>query len=503
MPRKPASTRTTALIVAAAMFMEMLDGTVLSTALPAMARSFHADPLNMSVALTSYLLSLAVFIPASGKVADRLGSRTVFAAAIALFTLGSVLCGLSTGLPFLVAARIIQGIGGAMMVPVGRLVLLRTIPKAELVSAMAWLLVPATIGPVVGPPVGGFIVTYLNWRWIFGMNVPIGLAGIVLVLRYIDEIREPEKRPFDVPGLGLTAVSLSCLTFGLEMGSRGAASLRVTAALLAIGVVTGVLYIRHARLHPDPILDLRLMRIPTFRISVYAGACSRVAAGAMPFLLPLMLQLGFGMSAVASGMITFVSAVGSLLMRVTAQPMLRALGYRRTMIWVGMLATFLFGMTAAFRPDWPRSAIYGLLLLGGYFQSLQFMAYNTIAYADIPRERMSAATSFYTTFQQLFLSLGIATSAAALGAAVAIRGNAGPTLPDFSVGFLVVTVVALGAPLVSLWLAPDAGAELSGRLPQQVQLLRTRRRGTLRKPIIRSGTHLLWAARQVWRRRQA
>ena len=208
MPRKPASTRLTALIVAAAMFMEMLDGTVLATALPAMAKSFHADPLQMSVALTSYLLSLAVFIPPSGKVADRLGSRTVFRAAIALFTLGSILCGVSQNLPFLVAARIVQGIGGAMMVPVGRLVLLRTIPKAELVSAMAWLLIPATIGPVVGPPVGGFIVTYLNWRWIFGMNVPIGLAGIVLVTRYIDEIKEPQRRPFDLPGLGLTAVSL-------------------------------------------------------------------------------------------------------------------------------------------------------------------------------------------------------------------------------------------------------------------------------------------------------
>ncbi len=503
MPRKPASTRLTALIVAAAMFMEMLDGTVLATALPAMARSFHADPLQMSVALTSYLLSLAVFIPPSGKVADRLGSRTVFRAAIALFTLGSILCGVSQNLPFLVGARIVQGIGGAMMVPVGRLVLLRTIPKAELVSAMAWLLIPATIGPVVGPPVGGFIVTYLNWRWIFGMNVPIGLAGIVLVTRYIDEIKEPQRRPFDLPGLGLTAVSLSCLMFGLEMGTRGAASLPVTAALLVIGLAAGALYLRHAARHADPILDLRLMRIPTFRISVYAGACSRIAVGAMPFLLPMMLQLGFGLSAAASGIITFASAVGSLLMRVTAQPMLRRLGYRGTLIWVGAFSTLLLGATAAFRPDWPRAWIYAVLVTGGFFQSLQFMAYNTIAYADIPRERMSAATSFYTTFQQLFLSLGIASSAAVLGAAVVLRGHAGPTLGDFSIAFLAVTLVALGAPLVSTRLAPDAGAELSGRLPQQILLVRSRRRGTLRKPVIRSGVHLIWVARQVWRGRQA
>jgi EmrB/QacA subfamily drug resistance transporter len=461
-PRR-ASARTVALIVASAMFMEQLDGTVLATALPTMARSFHVDPLRMSVALTAYLLSLAVFIPASGKAADRFGSRTVFRAAIVLFTLGSVLCAQAPTLPFLVGARIIQGLGGAMMVPVGRLVLLRSVSKAELVTAMTWLMIPATIGPILGPPLGGFIVTWLDWRWIFYINLPVGALGLVLVSRYIEEVTAPGKVRFDLIGLLLSGVCLSTLMFGIELGTRGVGSRGLAALLIAIGMVSGALYLRHARDHPQPVLDMRLMRIPTFRISVLAGTLSRIAVGAMPFLLPMMLQLGFGMSAAQSGLITFSSAAGSMLMRATAPGFLRRLGFRRVLVWVGLLSAALFLTTAAFRPDWPRPLIYGVLLCGGFVQSLVFMAYNTIAYADVPPPRMSAATSFYTTFQQMTLTLGIAVAAASLAASVALTGHPVPGLGDYSAAFLVVGAIAAMAPLVSLRLDHAAGAELSGQ----------------------------------------
>jgi EmrB/QacA subfamily drug resistance transporter len=461
-PTHRISPRMTALIVASALFMEQLDGTVLATALPTMARSFNVDPLHMNVALTSYLLSLAVFIPASGKAADRFGSRTVFSGAIALFTIGSILCAQAPSLMFLVGARILQGIGGAMMVPVGRLVLLRSVSKSELVAAMAWLMIPATVGPILGPPVGGFIVTYLDWQWIFYINVPIGVLGIVLVTLFIEEVREPGRVNLDLVGLLFSGIALSCLMFGLEMASRGVGSRWLTGGLVAVGAAAAVMYLLHARRHPQPVLDFRLLRMATFRISVTSGTLSRIAVGAMPFLLPMMLQLGFGMSAAQSGLVTFISSIGSLLMRVAAPRFLRQLGFRNVLVWIGLVATLLLTTSAGFRPGWPVVLIYAVLLVGGFFQSLQFIAYNTIAYADVPRAQMSAATSFYTTFQQLSLTLGIATSAAVLGASMDLRGHASPMLADFSTAFLVVGGIAVLAPVLSLRLRRDAGAELSG-----------------------------------------
>ena len=460
-PRR-ASARTVSLIVASAMFMEQLDGTVLATALPTMAKSFHADPLHMNVALTSYLLTLAMFIPASARFADRFGSRTVFRAAIAMFTLGSIACAQAPTLAFLVAARMLQGAGGAMMSPVGRLVMLRAVSKSELVSAMAWLMIPATIGPIVGPPVGGFLVTYLSWHWIFYINVPIGIAGIILVTRYIEEMREPTRTPFDVRGLVLAGTALASLMFGIEMATRGVGSGLIVSALVVLGIASAMLYTLHARRHSQPMLDFRMMRIPTFRFSVICGSLSRIGVGAMPFLLPMMLQLGFGLSALHSGLITFTSSIGSLAMRLVAPGILRRLGFRFVLSWIGLIATLLLASTAAFRPGWPLAAIYGVLLANGFFQSLQFMAYNTIAYADVPRPQMSTATSFYTTFQQMSLTLGIAISAAVLAGSIRMLGHSAPLLSDFSVAFLAVSGIALAAPLLSLRLDPSAGAELSG-----------------------------------------
>ena len=455
------SFRTMALIIASALFMEQLDSTVLATALPAMSRSFGVSPLHMSAALTSYMLGLALFIPASGYFADRFGARKIFRLAIAIFTVGSILCGQAPSLRFLVAARLFQGLGGAMMVPVGRLVLLRSVAVEDMVSAMSWLMVPALIGPVVGPPVGGFLVTYLSWRWIFYLNVPIGILGIYLATVYIQDIREEDPGRFDLVGFLLSSVSLSCLMYGLEHATREAMT-RPTLAILALGLTTGVCYWRHARRVDNPILDLRLMNIPTFGLSVLSGALTRITGGALPFLLPMMMQIGFGFSAAHSGMITFSAAAGSLLMKTLATPILRRFGFRTTLMWNSLIASGFLALCAAFRPGWPMLLINLVLLCGGFFQSLQFTALNTVAYADITSARMSSATSFYSIFQQLFLSTGICCAAGLLALSMLASHHGSPHLGDFSVAFLGVTAISFLASPVCARFPIDAGAAMTG-----------------------------------------
>jgi EmrB/QacA subfamily drug resistance transporter len=451
-----------ALIVASALFMEQLDGTILATALPRMADTFGVAPQDMSVALTSYLVSLAVFIPVSGWIADSFGSRSVFCYAIGLFTVGSVLCGLSTGVVTLVLARILQGIGGAMMVPTGRLVLLRAVAKADMVSAMTWLMVPALIGPLLGPPVGGFTVTYLSWRWIFYINVPIGLLGIALALRFIENVRLPRVARLDTRGFLLSGASLAFLIFGFEMMARHEVSAVQVAAVLATGSLCGWLYVRHARGHPAPVLDLRLLTTRTFQVSVLAGGLSRIAVGALPFLLPMMLQLGFGWSAATSGSITFATSAGSITIRLLARPILRRWGFRRIMVWNGALAAVLIGCTAAIQPSWPLTGIVGLLFVVGLFEALQFIAYNTIAYADIPADRMSAATSFYATFQQLNLTVGICIAGWALNGSMALFGRSEALITDYAIALVSVAALSVLASPVCALLATDAGDQLSG-----------------------------------------
>lgn len=442
--------------------MQNIDGTVVATALPAMAQSFGAAPLEMNLALTSYLLSLAVFIPVSGWMADRFGSRTVFRAAIAVFTLGSILCGASVNLPMLVVSRIVQGLGGAMMVPVGRLVLLRSVAKSELVAAMAWLTTPALIGPVLGPPLGGLLVTYADWRWIFVINVPVGVIGMVLVTMYVADIREDKPGRLDWLGLILSGVALAGLTFGSEMLGRGVAPPWAIGACLGLGALAGWAYFRHSKGRPDPLLDLSLLRLPTFAVSILAGTLFRIGVGALPFLLPLMFQLGFGDSAAQSGMITFASAVGAVAMKPAAQRALRLFGFRSVLFWNAVLSALGVGLCAAFRPSWALVFIYAALIVGGFLRSLQFTAYNTIAYADIPRPRMSAATSLYSTIQQLSLTFGVTIGTAALALSSGFSGHAELQASDFSVGFLVVAVLMLLAAPASLLMPEDAGAEMSG-----------------------------------------
>jgi EmrB/QacA subfamily drug resistance transporter len=470
--RTSGRTRLTAVIVACAMFMQNLDSTVIATALPTMAKAFGADPVHMNVALTSYLLSLAVFIPASGWVADRYGTRTIFRAAIAVFTIGSVLCGRADSLAFLVLSRILQGIGGAMMVPVGRLVLLRTAAKQELVAAMAWLTVPALLGPVMGPPVGGFIVTYFSWRWIFDINVPIGIVGIVLVSLFVEDVREPSRGRFDGIGLLLCGIALSGLMFGLETAGRGVVRQSTTLAMIGVGLLAVVGYLLHARRHPAPLLDLSLMRLPCFGVALSAMMLFRTGIGAIPFLLPLMLQVGFGDSAVESGMITFASSAGALVMKPATQRTLRAFGFRDTLVWNGLLSAIMIGLCAAFRPTWPAAAIYGALLIGGFFRSLQFTAYNTLAYGDVPRARMSSATSLYITCQQLAATIGISAGAVSLEISMVATGHAVPQPIDFSHAFLVVAMFTFIAAPIALLMPRNAGDDLTGRRSVPAQPVR-------------------------------
>ena len=457
-----ANYRTVALIIACAMFMENLDATVLATALPTMARDFHVRAPEMSVALTSYLLALAVFIPASGTVADRYGAKPVFRAAIGLFIAGSLACGLAPSLPILVAARFVQGIGGAMMLPVGRLVLLRSVAKRDMVSAMSWLIMPALVGPIVGPPVGGYIITYLDWRWIFWLNLPIGLLGIVLVGRFIADIREASPHRFDTRGFVLSSLALGCLLFGFEMASRSGA-VRLAALMILVGVIAGILYLLHARRAARPILDVSLMRVPTFRLSLIAGSLTRITQGAQPFLLPLMMQLAFGLSPAESGTMTVATAVGSFGMKGVAQRLLHRFGFRSSLMVMSMLGTAAYATCGLFRPEWPLPAVFAVLVISGFLMSFQFTAYNTIAYDEIGKERMSAATSFYATFQQLMLSLGICTAGTALHASMAWHTRTAPVFADFSAAFWTVTAISLLAVFVNARFDRNVGAEMSGR----------------------------------------
>ncbi|AHJ64356.1 Multidrug resistance protein B [Granulibacter bethesdensis CGDNIH4] len=463
---RPVSSRILALIVSAALFMELMDGTILATALPQMAQSFDVAPLQMSVALTAYLLSLAVFIPASGWMADRFGSRRIFMGAIALFVTGSMVCGMANALPEMVIARLVQGAGGAMMVPVGRLLLLRNVPRHELVSAIAWMTIPATLGPILGPPVGGFLTTWLSWRWIFYINLPIGLLGMGLAARFVPNVTETELRPLDVKGVLLSGTALASLLWAMETLGRGPSgtdgtALSSAAILTLIGLGSGWLYLRHSRTIPHPILNPMLMRIRTFRLSVLGGACSRVVAGAMPFLLPMTMQLGMGMSAAESGSLTFVGAAGSLLIRPWAAGILRRFGFRCVMIWNGALSSTAVLLCATFQPSWPHGWFFLVLAPAGLFQALQFIAYNTIAYADVPRERMSEATSFYTTFQQMTLSAGICIAGISVSLSMLAGPRTQPDMTDFATGFVTIATISALAILCASRLNSTDGQDLS------------------------------------------
>jgi EmrB/QacA subfamily drug resistance transporter len=456
------------LIVAVALFMETMDSTVIATSLPAIAADLGQDPIALKLALTSYLLSLAVFIPLSGWVADRFGARTVFRAAIVVFTLGSALCGFAQGLPDFVLYRILQGMGGAMMVPVGRLVILRMVPKSELISALAWLTIPALLGPVMGPPLGGFITTYISWRWIFWINIPVGVLGVILATYFVANVREEDMPPLDVKGFILSGIGLAGLAFGLTTIGQGLFPPSGVLGLIAVGGLGCWLYVRHARQAKAPLLDLNLLKIETFYASVVGGFLFRVGIGAMPFLLPLLFQLGFGMTPFQSGLLTVAGAIGAVTMKATAARILRRFGFRRVLLINALVSSLFLAASALFQPGVPLIVIFAVLLVGGFFKSLQFTSINTLAYADIEPKAMSRATSFASVVQQLSLSAGVAIGALILELERMGRHATNVEASDFITAFLVVAAIAASSALIFVGLPQEAGASLSRARPLRV-----------------------------------
>lgn len=451
------------LVVASALFMENTDATVISTSLPAIAHDLGQDPIVLKLAFTTYLLALTVFIPVSGWCADRFGARNVFRAAIAIFTLGSIACGLSTSLEGLIAARAVQGAGGAMMVPVGRLIILRTVTKSEMVSALALLTIPALIGPLLGPPLGGFITTYFHWRWIFWINVPFGVLGLILATIYMPDIREDGVPPLDVWGFILSGLGLSALVFGATVMGRDVLPSFVAPALMAIGAVLTALYVRHAGRLRNPILDLRLLRIATYRSGTVGGSLFRIGVGAVPFLLPLMLQIGFNLTPFESGTLTCAAALGALTMKFTAARILKRFGFRAVLVVNGLVSAATLGVQGLFTPETPHLVILAILLIGGFFRSLQFTSLNALSYSDVPQREMGTATSLYSVAQQLSAAAGIVVAASVLEFAQYLRGDTTLTVTDFAYAFFAVGFISALSVFSHLKLAPDAGAEVSGR----------------------------------------
>src|ERR1700745_3150802 len=356
------------LIGAAALFMENMDSTVIATSLPAIAADIGTSPLTLKLAITSYLLSLAVFIPASGWTADRFGARMVFAIAVAVFMMGSIGCAISSSVTDFVIARILQGMGGAMMTPVGRLVLLRSIDKSALVNAMAWVTVPALVGPVIGPPLGGFITTYFSWHWIFLINIPIGLLGIFMALRYIDPIRSEDPERFDLYGLLLAGIGLAGIAFGLSVAGLNLLLWTVVIVLIGIGSIAMTLYVIHARRTASPVLDFSLLRLSTMRASIVGGFMFRLGIGSLPFLLPLLMQVGFGLSPLQSGLVTFASAVGAMGMKTLAARIIRTFGFRKMMTANAIISAIFLGACALFTVSTPLLLIFIILVVGGFFR---------------------------------------------------------------------------------------------------------------------------------------
>jgi EmrB/QacA subfamily drug resistance transporter len=397
-------------LVAVAFFMESLDTTILNTAVPVVAKALSISPLNMKSVLASYTLSLAVFIPVSGWMADRYGTRRVFSSAIGLFTLGSVLCGLASNVHILVACRIIQGCGGAMMVPVGRLTLVRTFPKFELVRAMSFVAIPGLVGPMLGPIAGGVIVHYLHWRAIFFLNLPVGVLGLILVYLRLPDYREKACHPLDVIGLILFGGGIALLSYVLEIFGEHSLNTAEVSGLLAISLALLFGYGLHAQRTTYPLLQLSLFRIRTFAAAVGGSFITRLGIGGVPFLLPLLYQEGLGLSPVQSGLLITPQAAAALCTKFFMPKLLERLGYRAILVSNTVILGLMLMLFATIGPATPAWQIVLQAFCYGALASMQYTSMNTLAYADIPPERASNASSIASTFQQLSMSFGVAAA---------------------------------------------------------------------------------------------
>jgi EmrB/QacA subfamily drug resistance transporter len=452
-----------ALLVAVAFFMENLDGTVIATALPQMGQSFHVSPVDLNIGMTAYMLTLAVFIPISGWVADRLGARTVFVSAIVVFTVSSILCGLSHGIWEFTIARVVQGIGGSMMVPVGRLVVLRTTEKRDLMNAIAYITWPGLAAPVVGPPVGGFITTYASWHWIFFLNVPLGIVGAILAWLWIQNHPAENLRPFDWIGFVLSSTACTSFMYGLELVGRAAIPWRAASICLGTGVVLGGLAILHIRRTPHPLLSFLALKIKTYAVSIWGGSAFRIAISVSPFLLPLMFQVGFGLNAFQSGVLLFALFAGNLAMKPATTFILTRFGFRNTLLVNGMATSAAILACAFLEPQTPRLLLLGILFVNGLCRSMQFTSLNTLAFVDVPKDQLSSATTLSSMAQQLAMGMGVAVGAIALRVAPLFSGHASatPTVAQFHIAFVLVAILAAVAVLDCFPLHPRAGAEVS------------------------------------------
>lgn len=458
-----------ALIAAAALFMEILDATIIAPAIPQMAASFGTTPVAVSTGISSYLITVAIFIPASAWLSDRFGARAVFASAIALFTVASVLCGLAETLPQFTAARVLQGIGGAMMSPVGRIEVMRRTHPSQLLRMIAFVTWPGLSALVIGPPLGGLLTTYLSWRWIFYMNVPIGIIGIVLVLTFFDRTRAGERRRFDALGFALTGGALGALIFGIESVSR-AEPIPVAIGFICVGLILGYLAIRHAQRHPSPLLSLAPFRIPSFSIgTLWGGGLFRLSANGTMFILPVMFQVGFGMTAFASGLLVGAYLAGDLGIKVVANRIVRTFGFRNTLIGGSLLVGASSIPLLVVDPQTPLWILVPILVVIGASRSVQFTALNSLVFADLPPEQVSSASALNSMSFQVCAGIGVGLAAVALALSAAARDSAGATLTlfDFRVGLGFTLLVVLVAAIAYIPLSPETGTHVTGHRPNR------------------------------------
>jgi len=453
--------RVSPMILAVALFMEQMDSTVIATSLPAIATDLGVNPITLKLAVTTYLVAIGIFVPLSGWVADRFGAKQVFRVAIGVFMLGSIFCAISNGLTEFVLSRFLQGMGGAMMTPIGRVVLLRTTERSELVSAMAFLTIPALIGPMVGPPLGGFITTWFSWHWIFLINIPVGIVGIVLVTIYLPEITSPHPGKLDFKGFILMAIAASGCVFGLSVISLPALPPVIGIGATAAGVIATFLYVMHARKHENPILDLSIFKDEAYRATAIGGFIFRMAIGAIPFLTALMMQISFGLNPFQTGLITFSGAIGAISTKFIAQRFYSTTGFRPALLFAVVLsaaATVCFCWFSAETPHW---ILIVALLIGGLSRSLYFTGINALGFANIDNSAATHASTMNSVLQQVSFALGVAVAAAILETSTAIHGE-GLLLSDFHMAFFVITLITLAAAWPFIRMSNAVGANVSG-----------------------------------------
>ena len=458
-----ARNRLVPIIVASPLFLQNLDTSVMATALPSIAESLKVQPLHLNLAITAYLLSLAVFLPLSGWLADRFGAKRVFCLAIAFFTLGSALCGIANSLPELVLYRVLQGLGGAMMLPVGRLILLRSVPPSQMVSAMVWFTVPPVIGRMAGPLFGGAIVTMTSWRWIFYINIPFGILAVFLALTFIeDSDATAAPAPLDIKGFLLLALGLSALLGGLETVGKTLAATWASWLLLGVGLLSLWLYHLHGHSKKHPIVDLNILRFQTFRTNVIGAMPLRIAIGASPFLLPLLLQLGFGLSPLTSGLITVATAVGALGTRVIVRRVIHGFGFRQLLTGATVMTSLFYMSYSLFSPSTPHLLMFCTLMMGGLVNSMCMVALGSLGFSEIPEPRMSHATVLSSMIQQLSVSFGVVLGASLVSIAAWWRGADVAHLQarDFSPAFVVVGLLTMLSLYSFMTLHPKEGAGL-------------------------------------------